>query len=471
MGNQRVSLRAFLAGLLGRVAPVLVKPGSPPDTTPADQTEISLEGYDDPAPAIRFGYRVIFIGLGAFGIWAFYAPIGEGVPAQGVVVVETQRKVISHLTGGTVASVQAKENLTVDEGSILLTLETGRLKTALDMVLNEYANSAAKLARLTAEQTFSTRIEFPDDLKQLVMELGRQDIFMAQEQLFYVRQQSYRSEQNILKEGLNASRIQSAGAREQLANRVRQVELLQQEIDSNRILVAEGYTPRNRLLEQERQLADLATSSSDIRTRLARESSAIAEIQFRLFQRRQEYLKEVETQASETRRELSTLGERLKDARQDLERATIRAPVSGQVVSMMPLTPGTIVTAGAKLMEIVPEGDRLLLDVQVPVYVIARVRTGLQADIRISSFVDAPSLIVEGRVLSVSTDRREQPNSQQPFYLARVEVTPHGVTQLGIHRLRPGMTADVVIKTGERSFMAYLIAPLQRQLFQAFKEP
>lgn len=462
-------LKTLLGRISGRAG--ALPPTAPNQATPPDQAAISLEGFDDPSPAIRFGYRVIFLGLGAFGVWATFAPIDEGVPAQGTVVVETQRKVISHLTGGTVASVHAKENLPVQEGSVLFTLETARLKTALDIALNEYVHSAAKLARLTAEQTFASKIDFGNDLRQQIVELGRQDILTAQEQLFLARQQSFRSEQSILREGLNASRIQTDGAREQLANRAKQTELLLKEIESNRALVEEGYTPRNRLLEQERQLVDLATSSSDIRTRLAREASAIAEIQFRLSQRRQEYLKEVETQASETRRELNTFGERVKDARLDLERATVRAPTSGQIVSMIPLTPGTVVTAGVKLMEIVPEGDKLLLDVQVPVYVIARVHAGLDADIRISSFIDAPSLVIQGRVLSVSSDRREQPNSAQPYYLARVEVTPKGITQLGNHRLRPGMTADVVIKTGERSFMAYLMAPLKRQLFQAFKEP
>lgn len=466
----QLSLRALLERFFGKGFTGVGKAAAP-ENTPIDQTHISLEGFDDPAPAIRFGYRVIFLGLGVFSVWAIFAPIGEGVPSQGIVVVESQRKVISHLTGGTIASVHAKENLSVQEGSVLLTLETGRLQTALDMVLNEYVNSAARLARLTAEQTFSDSIEFPDELKLQIAKLGRKDILAAQEQLFIARQQSYRSEQSILKEGLKASQIQTAGAREQLANRARQIELLMQEIESNRLLVAEGYTPRNRLLEQERQLADLATSSSDIRTRLAREASAIAEIQFRLFQRRQEYLKEVETQASEARRELSTLGERVKDARLDLERAVVRAPASGQVVTMIPLAPGTIVTAGVKLMEIVPEGDKLLLDVQIPVHVIARVQTGMAADVRITSFIDAPSLIIEGRVLSVSSDRREQPNAAQPYYLARVEITPAGVAELGNHRLRPGMMADVVIKTGERSFMTYLMAPLKRQLFQAFKEP
>lgn len=439
--------------------------------TLAGLTEIPLEGFDDPSKAIRFGYNTIIVGLGMFTVWAIFAPIDEGVPAQGVVVVESRRKVISHLTGGTVASVQAQENQAVKEGSILVVLDATRSQTALDTLLHEYAAAAVKLARLMAEQSAATRISYPDDLRQLVAQLGRQDLFIAQEQLFNVRQQALGSEQSILREGLTASQIQATGARQQLAARSQQAALLRQEIASNRALVEEGYVPRNRLLEQERQLAEITSSTSDLQTRVAREGSASAEIRLRLLQRRQEFLKEVETHASDVRRELANLSERIKDARLDLERTTVRAPASGHVLAMAPLAAGTIITPGMKLLEIVPEGDRLLLDAQLPVSVINRVHVGLETDIRITSFPDLPNLILEGRLLSISSDRHEPPTGQPPYYLARVEVLPAGMAKLGGRRLLPGMSADVVIKTGERSFMAYLMSPITRQLFSAFKEP
>jgi protease secretion system membrane fusion protein len=463
---------SFLGKLFGKQGkPAEPQAGADGTATLAGLAEIPLEGFDDPGKAIRFGYTVILVGLGLFTLWAIFAPIDEGVPAQGVVVVESRRKVISHLTGGTVASVHAQENQAVQENSVLIVLDATRSQTALDTLLNEYAAAAVKLARLMAEQSGSAQIDYPEDLRQLIAQLGRKDLFIGQEQLFHVRQQALGSEQSILREGLAASQIQASGARQQLVARTQQATLLRQEIASNRQLVEEGYAPRNRLLEQERQLAEISSSTSDLQTRVAREGSASAEIRLRLLQRRQEFLKEVETQAADVRRELANLNERIKDARADLDRTIVRAPASGHVLAMAPLATGTVVTPGMKLLEIVPDGDRLLLDAQLPVSVINRVHAGLETDIRITSFPDLPNLVLPGRLLSISSDRHEPPTGQPPYYLARVEVLPAGMAKLGGRQLRPGMSADVVIKTGERSFMAYLMSPITRQLFSAFKEP
>lgn len=432
----------------------------------------ALEGFEDPGPAIRFGYRIIVLGFGAFIVWAVFAPIDEGVPAQGVVSVESRRKVVSHLTGGTVTSVHVHENQLVEAGSVLLMLDPTRAKANFDNLQNEYVAAAARLARLIAEQNFADRITYPDDLRLLVGQIGREDIFQSQEQLFRVRQEALESEQSILRQTLASSQIQTSEVRQQLAARQQQSALLRQELASNRQLVDEGYAPRNRLLEQERQLADLASSTADIQARIARESSAVAETRLRILQRRQEYLKEVENQGIEARRELASLTERLKDARLELERTTVRAPVTGQVMAMQAQAPGTIVTPGMKLLEIVPQGEKLVLDAQVPVQVASRVSPGMDTFIRFTTFPNIPMLIVPGRVLSLSPDRHEQsPTAPQPYYLARVEVTPEGEAKLGNHHLRPGMTADVIIKTGERSFMAYLMRPFTKQFFSAFKEP
>lgn len=432
----------------------------------------SLEGFDDPRNAIRFGYIVIVLGLGGFLVWAFFAPIGEGVPAQGIVVTESHRKLISHLTGGTVSVIHVSENQFVKEGNPLIGLVADRAQTAYYTALNEQLNAAAKLARLTAEQAFAGRIEFSEEVRQMAEELGRKDILAAQEQLFSTRRKILVSEESILKENLAASEMQKIGLRQQLIARTQQESLLSQEVEISRDLVESGFTPRTRLMEQERQLAETQSTKSELQTRIARESSSSAEIRLRLLQRRQEFLKEIETQVSEVQREYVNLGERAKDAGLELERTTIRASVSGQVVSLMPQAPGSIITPGAKLMEIVPIDDKLLLDVQIPVHVIQRVSPGLETDIRITSFPDTPSLIIDGKVLSISSDIREPTNAtDKPHYLARVEVTPEGIEKLNGRHLRPGMSADVVIRTGERSFAKYLIAPFTRSLFNAFKEP
>lgn len=445
------------------------KPPSPPRTPAAEPSASDLMTLDDPHQAIRFGYRVIFIGIGGFILWATTAPIDEGVSAQGVVVVESMRKTVSHLTGGTVATLNVAENQHVKAGEVLMTIDPTRAKVTYDSLLTEYIIASAKLARLVAEQAFSTKIDFPEDVLRYAAELGREDILQGQVQLFKTRQKAMESEQAILRENLTASNIQATGVRQQLAARRQQIELLSQEIRNNQPLAEEGYIARNRLLEQERQLAELTSIASDLQARIAREGSSGSEIRLRLLQRRQEYLKEVDTAATEARREVSGLTERLKDAKLELERTVIRAPVTGQVVSLVAQAPGSIITPGTRLMEIVPAGDKLLLDIHVPINVAHRVKPGTVTDVRITIFPETPNLIIEGKVLSISSDRHEPPNVQ-PYYLARVEVTPEGIARLGGRPLRPGMATDVVIKTGERSFMAYLIAPLNRRLFEAFRE-
>lgn len=460
----------FLTGALAS----LFRPRAPQESQapqPFDpETATALGEFNDPGAAISFGYIVIAVGFIAVLVWSIFAPIGEGVPAQGLVVVESHRKIVSHLTGGTVAKVAVRENQNVKEGDVLIMLDSSRAQTALDTLLHEHLAASAKLARLMAEQSFSSQIDFPEDIRLLAKDLARYDVLRGQEQLFKVRRQTLESEENILRETLSASHIQATGARQQLAARNQQASLLQQEITANRMLVEDGYAPRNRLLEQERQLAELTSSTSELQTRIAREGSTGSEIRLRLLQRRQEYLKEVETQTTETRRELAMLGERLKDARLELERTTVRAPVSGQVVGMQAQAAGSVITPGSKLLEVVPDGDRLLFDVQIPVNIINRVHAGLETDIRLTTFPNTPTLIIEGKVQSVSSDRFE-PQGLQPYYLARVEVTPAGIAQLEGRQLRPGMTADVIIKTGERTFMAYLLAPITRQMFSAFREP
>jgi protease secretion system membrane fusion protein len=442
-----------------------------PPTAGTAEAEYSLDRLDDPSEAIAFGYGIIFFCLGLTALWAIFAPLGEGITAQGLVVVESHRKTISHLTGGTVSVVKVRENQTVKEGDILLELDAARAQSARDTVLHEYIAAVAKLTRLNGEQAAAATLTFPDDIVEYATQLGREDLLKAQEKLFRARVDAFRGELSILQENLSASRIQAAGARNQLYARRQQVESLRKEIESTRQLVDEGYTPRNRLLEQERQIAELTSVTSELEARVAREGSSGAEIRLRELQRRQEYLKDIETQSTETRREVANLNERLKDASVELDRMTVRAPITGQVVSMIAQAPGITISPNSKLMEIVPVGEKLLIDVEVPITAASRVKPDLETDIRITSFPDSPAIVITGRVQSVSTDRHEPPPPAPPYYLARIEVTQEGIDKLQGRQLRPGMSTDVVIKTGERSFMKYLMGPLTRQVFSAFKEP
>jgi protease secretion system membrane fusion protein len=120
-------------------------------------------------------------------------------------------------------------------------------------------------------------------------------------------------------------------------------------------------------------------------------------------------------------------------------------------------------------MDIVPEGELLLLEAHVAPNLIDRVHAGLPVDIRFSSFAHSPQLVVQGKVVSVSADLLAEQNGAG-YFLARVAVTPEGTKELGNRVLQSGMPAEVVFKTGQRSLMTYLLNPLVKRMAASLKE-
>ena len=192
----------------------------------------------------------------------------------------------------------------------------------------------------------------------------------------------------------------------------------------------------------------------------------------RIAQRQQEYLKEVSSQLAEVRREVQANQERLAAVTAELERTQIKAPVAGQVIGLAITGPGGVVTQGQKLMEILPRGESLLLDAKVPPQVIDRIKVGDTTEVRFAGFANSPQLVVHGKLVSLSGDALTEAYGAavHNYYLARVEITPDGLKALGNRVMQPGMTAEVLIKTGERSFLTYLLHPLTKRMAASMKE-
>jgi protease secretion system membrane fusion protein len=188
--------------------------------------------------------------------------------------------------------------------------------------------------------------------------------------------------------------------------------------------------------------------------------------------RRQEFRKETDAQWAEVARDVQSEEGKVKALEQELERTLIRAPATGQVVGLAYQTVGGVVPAGQKLMDIVPEREALLLEAHIAPHLVDAVRPGLLTDVRFSAFAQAPQLVVQGQVVSVSADllAEQGPQGMVSYYLARVQLTPQGMQALGRHRIQPGMAAEVIIRTGERTVLGYLLHPLTRRVAASMKE-
>ncbi len=444
--------------------------GDPPDAVSREKLQRVAADIRSPVRSIRWGLLLLALGFFGFMIWALVAPLDEGVPAPGTVVVDTKRKTVQHLTGGIVREILVREAQHVKTGDVVIRLDDGMARANYQAARQQYFALRGLEGRLVAEQKSAAAIQFHPDLQSAGGDSAAVEHMNMQRQLFASRRAALQGEQAILAQSLDAMRESMPGAKAQLESKQAQLKLVREQLVGTRELAKDGYLPRNRWYEEERLAADLAGSAGDITASIARIQSNIAELEMRVLQRKREFQRDVEAQLADTMREAQVAGERMRAAQEELARLEIRAPADGMVVGLAAHTVGGVVAPGARLMDVVPLDSLLTLDVRVEPQLIDRIRADLPADIRIQAFLDNPNLMIEGRVLSVSADLVVEQANVPPFYLARIGVTPAGMKELGRRQLQPGMQAEVVIKTGERTLMTYLLRPLIQRLATAMRE-
>ena len=444
------------------------KTGAAHDVSASDATEkVAKKEGANPG---RIGLWALLIGFGGFLLWAALAPLDEGVPAQGTVAIDTKRKAVQHLSGGIVEEVLVGEGDEVKEGQLLIKLDSAVARSNHEAVRQRYLGLRAMQGRLLAEQAGQTSITFHPDLVAASSDPLIRQQMQNQEQLFMTRRSLLRSDLQSIEENIQGQEGLLQSYKSMLENRNNQLRLINEELGQLRGLVKEGYAPRNRQLEMERMVSDSNSAIADLQGNTVRALRTIGELRQRALSRQQEYRKEVETQLADVSREVLSDNEKLYSVANDLERTEIKAPASGQVVGLAVQTVGGVVQPGQKLMDIVPKGAPLLLEAHVAPHLIDRVHTDLPVDVRFSSFANSPQLVVDGRVVSISADLLTEPQTNVPYYLARVQVTPDGLKHLGKRQLQAGMPVEVIFKTGERSMLTYLLHPLTKRMAASMTE-
>ncbi len=424
---------------------------------------------DTRSPA-RLGFRVLAIGFGGFLLWAALAPLNEGVPTSGIVTIETKRKAVQHLTGGIVKSVHVKEGQIVQEGAPLMEIDPSSTQAVFENVRQRYYTLRATEARLTAEQSGREVISFHPDLLAEKDSPLVADLIANQEGLFAARRMALQAEIQAIEESITGLEGIITGYQGLMEAKRAQLSLYKEEIKGLEELVKDGYAPKNNLLALQRTQAETMGVIADLQGNIERSKSSMAEAKLRITQRKQEFRKGVDQELAEVRGQVDGEAERFNAIKSDLARTVIRAPASGQVVGLAAQTVGGVIGPGQKVMDIVPQDEPLLLEAHIPPHLIDRVQPGLGADVRFSSFAHSPLLVVPGKVASVSHDLLTNEQNGVSYYLARVTVTEEGMKKLGKRQLQAGMPVEVVIVTGERSMLTYLLHPLLKRMASSMKE-
>ena len=425
----------------------------------------------DTSAVARTGLWVLGLGFGGFLLWAAFAPLDEGVPTQGMVTIDTKRKTVQHLSGGIVKEVLVHEGQQVKEGEPLLRLDAAVARANYESVRQRYLGYRAMQSRLFAEQVGNAAIDFHPDVKAAMNDPLIKQQIVTQQQLIQARRAALAADLQGIEENIQGLKEQLGSYQNILVQRRNQLSLLNEELNNVRGMVKEGYAPRNRQLELERMVAESNAAIADLVGNSLRVNRQVAELGQRSMARKQEYRKEIESQLADITRETQSDAEKFVAVTADLDRMEIKAPANGQVVGLTVQTVGAVLQPGQKLLDVVPDNQSLLLEAHIPPHLIDKVQSGLPADIRFNTFAHSPQLVVEGKILSVSGDLLSDPQAPQfAYYLARVQVTPAGMKTLGQRQMQPGMPVEIVIKTGERSLLTYLIHPLTKRMAASLKE-
>ncbi|MBA0208621.1 HlyD family type I secretion periplasmic adaptor subunit [Pectobacterium brasiliense] len=438
-------------------------------------SEISEESMNqtarrDEKRAVRLGWLLVLAGFGGFLLWALFAPLDKGVMVNGSVVISGNRKVVQHNQGGIVDKIQVKDGDRVEAGQILLTLNEVDARSASEGLDGQYLQLVAREGRLLAEQQRLSDMVMTPRLQPLAGKPEMNVITALQRDLLRSRQQSLKLEAEGMRTSIAGMEASLSAQRQVMSSKQKQRETLEQQLQGLRSLAAENYVPRNKMLENERLLAQLNGDIAQLAGDINRTRRDIEQQTLLIAQRQQEYDKEVNSELADVRALLSDVGSKKEKADFNLANIQMRAPVSGTVVGLKVFTEGGVIAPGQTLLEIVPDDQPLFVDARLPVELVDKVWPGLPVELQFVAFNQSTTPRVAGTVELLSADRLVDERDGSPYYSLRVQVDEAGKRALEGLEVKPGMPVQGFVRTGERSFVNYLFKPLMDRLHLALTE-
>lgn len=422
-------------------------------------------------PTILIGIGLMVFLFGFVGLWSAIVPLAAGAVAPGRVMVDSNSKTIQHLEGGIVKEILVKEGDAVKEGQILLRMDPTNAQARSDLIKNQLITARAAEARLIAERDDKPTITFPTELASVEASYPKlREILDTQRRLFSTRREALEGQVSVLNQKIAQSGEEIRGLREQVNAANAQIGLLNEEISVVRGLLAKGNALKPRLLALERSQAELLGQRGQAQAMISRANQTINEAKITIINTRTDYLNKVVAELKETQTNLSDLTEQGRSASYVAERIEIKAPITGTVTGLQVHTIGGVVQPGATLMSLVPTGEKLIVEARVSPQDIDVVHAGLEAQVRLTAFHMRYLRPVKGTVTTVSADRFDDERTGMGFYTARIEIPQSELVDLGNLKLTPGMPAETLIVTGQRTMLSYLVRPIRESFGHAFHE-
>lgn len=442
-----------------------------PDAYAADDSGSEFESPDLMASGtIKFGLVLFIFIFGFVGVWAATAPLSSAAVAMGKVVLNQNKKTIQHLEGGIVAEIFVQEGDKVEAGDPLVRLSDINAKAKLDILRMQVNTARAAEARLLAIRDGKQTPDFHRDLIAQSKDEDMRDLLQAQTRLFASQQLAFQGQLDVMSQRVKQLEDEIKGLQSRKRASERQLQLIEDEIGSVRELVNRGLAQKPRLLSLQRDKAELEGSIGEFTSLIAKSGQSIGENKIQMINLRTERINEVMEELSTTQDTIADVEERLRAARDVMNRIIVMAPQSGTVTGLMVHTIGGVISPGDPIMDIVPQDDELIIEARVLPTDIDIVYAGLDARVRLSAFKVREVPMLNGKVKHVSADSFIDKSSGEQFYTARIKVNDGELDALEGVELYPGMPADVLVVTGAKTPLQYLLDPLSSYALKAMRE-
>lgn len=402
--------------------------------------------------------------VGLLLIWAKFAQLDEVALASGEVVPQGKVKVVQHLEGGIIESIFVTEGAKVKEGQSLVQLDLGSAEANRAELQVRLDSSILERARLEAEAVGETP-RFPRDVAE-----RRPAQLAAEINNYEARKKQLASKLSVLREQVRQKELEvdELDARRRAA--ARNLKLSQERRTMSQGLLSQGLTPKMEHLQLEAETEKLQGELNSLDSAVPRAKAAIMESKERVMAEENAFRREAREELGKSEQAIGRVRELLNEATRVGSRAEIKSPIDGIVKNMRYHTIGGVVKAGEPIMEIVPIGEKLVIEAKLNPTDRGYVREGQEAMVKVSTYDFARYGGLIGHVTMVAPDSSTD-DKGNPYFrvIAETDKTFLGRDE-GDLPIMPGMQAIVEIKTGSKSVMEYLVKPVLKLRHEAFRE-
>ena len=415
---------------------------------------------------------LITLGLifGLFGLWAVLVEVDTTVQAGGNVISKGYKKLVVHPRGGIVKEIYVNDGDQVKKGQPIIKLDGSNIESELSNNIKQHDTLLIQSVRLEAEANLKDSADFSKIEDQLIDKNDSKSTIEHEKRLLKSDLKSLNLKIAMLKSKNDILIEQIKGLEDRIKYNQNILESYQKELNKWQSLYDRNMTDELKLFDIKRKINQILSDIDSAKSKIAENRETIDSNNHQIELEKADFEDKARNQLKDILLKISLLKNKIKSLQESRENIILKAPGAGTVSNMMIHAVGEVVPPNKPVATIVPTDKKLVLEVMVNPTDIDKVRVGQKADVQFPSYVDPAAKSVEGVVTYVSADTTVPPGAKQPFYKAHIDITPKGMEAIKENGfdIIPGMPTSVYIKAGKRSFMSYILNPLESLLKGAF---